>query len=188
MKFFRQKNLPATLHYQRNCEIHMDNSTSSHEWKKWLDEHASRLLLFARQQARYPGDAEDLLQEAMVETWDRINRKGLPPLSLVYATIRRRAIDRARSDDRRRRREKASAETNELWFDTSLADTETGKRLEAEIKTLPAIYAEAVTLKIWGELTFDEIAAALDIPANTAASRYRYGLETLRANLKDVIT
>jgi len=37
-----------------------------------------------------------------------------------------------------------------------------------------------VTLKIWGELTFAEIAEALEIPANTAASRYRYGLAELR--------
>jgi RNA polymerase sigma-70 factor (ECF subfamily) len=41
-----------------------------------------------------------------------------------------------------------------------------------------------VTLKIWGELTFEEIAQVLEVPANTAASRYRYGLEALRKTLK----
>jgi RNA polymerase sigma-70 factor (ECF subfamily) len=41
-----------------------------------------------------------------------------------------------------------------------------------------------VTLKVWGELTFAEIAIALEIPANTAASRYRYGLEELRKHTK----
>ena len=41
-------------------------------------------------------------------------------------------------------------------------------------------YREVVTLKVWGELTFGEIAEALEIPANTAASRYRYGLAELR--------
>ncbi len=41
-------------------------------------------------------------------------------------------------------------------------------------------------LKIWGGLTFDEIAEALDIPANTAASRYRYGLAELRKLTKEV--
>ena len=33
-------------------------------------------------------------------------------------------------------------------------------------------------------LTFDAIATALDIPQNTAASRYRYGLDKLRALLR----
>ncbi|MBU4198680.1 MAG: RNA polymerase sigma factor [Verrucomicrobia bacterium] len=165
----------------------MENSTSSHEWRKWLDEYASRLLLFARQQSRNAADAEDLLQEAMVEVWNRVNHHELPPLALVYTTIRRRAIDQARREDRRRKREEASAGTDGLWFDTGLMDNETCKLVETGMKALPEIYGEVVTLKIWGELTFDEIAGVLDIPANTAASRYRYGLEALRKNLKDVI-
>jgi len=37
-----------------------------------------------------------------------------------------------------------------------------------------------VTLKIWGELTFDEIARTLDESLNTVASRYRYALEKLK--------
>jgi RNA polymerase sigma-70 factor (ECF subfamily) len=32
-------------------------------------------------------------------------------------------------------------------------------------------------MKIWGELTFAQIAAALDVPQDTAASRFRYALE-----------
>ena len=35
-------------------------------------------------------------------------------------------------------------------------------------------------LKIWSELTFAQIAETLDIPLNTAASRYRCRLESLR--------
>ena len=40
-------------------------------------------------------------------------------------------------------------------------------------------------LKIWSGLTFQEIAGTLGIPANTAASRYRYALERLRASMKE---
>lgn len=32
-------------------------------------------------------------------------------------------------------------------------------------------------LKLWENLTFEQIAETLDIPSNTAASRYRYGLD-----------
>ena len=35
-------------------------------------------------------------------------------------------------------------------------------------------------MKIWNELTFAEIAEALGISQNTAASRYRYGLAALK--------
>ena len=158
----------------------MHKSPSSHEWQQWLDEHASRLLLFARQQCRHAADAEDLLQEALVESWDR-TKQGLPEVPLVYATIRRRAIDRARSDDRRRQREEASAPADEEWFD----DTgELREVVEVGMRGLPEIYREVVTLKVWGELTFEEIAGVLEIPANTAASRYRYGIEALRKTFK----
>ena len=39
---------------------------------------------------------------------------------------------------------------------------------------------EVVVLKIWGQLTFEEAAAVIGISPNTAASRYRYGLEKLK--------
>jgi len=52
---------------------------------------------------------------------------------------------------------------------------------------LPAPQREVITLKVWGGLTFAEIAATLDIPPNTAASRYRYGLEELRRLTKEVL-
>ena len=42
---------------------------------------------------------------------------------------------------------------------------------------------EVIALKIEGELTFAQIAEALDISINTAASRYRYALEKLRVVL-----
>ncbi len=48
---------------------------------------------------------------------------------------------------------------------------------------LPAEQAEMIVLKIWHELTFAEIGRILDISPNTAASRYRYGLEKLRTIL-----
>jgi len=41
-----------------------------------------------------------------------------------------------------------------------------------------------VHLKLWEYLTFEHIAELLDIPPNTAASRYRYGLDKLRERLR----
>lgn len=41
-----------------------------------------------------------------------------------------------------------------------------------------------VHLKLWEGLTFEQIAASLDLPPNTAASRYRYALDKLRDHLR----
>jgi len=40
-------------------------------------------------------------------------------------------------------------------------------------------------MKVWAKLTFPQIAAALQIPLDTAASRYRYALAKLREQLAE---
>jgi RNA polymerase sigma-70 factor (ECF subfamily) len=55
--------------------------------------------------------------------------------------------------------------------------------LAAAVAALPAAQREVVALKIDGGLTFAEIATVIGTSANTAASRYRYALEKLRACL-----
>jgi RNA polymerase sigma-70 factor (ECF subfamily) len=105
-------------------------------------------------------------------------------LALVFATIRRRAVDLGRSRQRRENREAAvHAETPQCWFDSGIEDKERNVLIQEAMRKLSDTYREVVTLKTWGGLTFAEIAEALEIPANTAASRYRYGLEELRKQL-----
>jgi len=69
--------------------------------------------------------------------------------------------------------------------DNSQAANEQREELEASLRTLPENQREVVVLKVDGELTFEQIGAALGISANTAASRYRYALERLRTSLSD---
>ena len=69
------------------------------------------------------------------------------------------------------------------WFESPMAEAERVQTVQSVLVGLPAEQQEVVTLKIWGELTFAEIAEVLGIPANTAASRYRLALETLRRRL-----
>jgi RNA polymerase sigma-70 factor (ECF subfamily) len=170
------------------------NGGSKHElpadsdWTQWVERHASALLLFARQQAGCEADAQDLVQEAVVEFWRKRVAGAPPPLGLVYATIRHRAIDLARRDHRRAGREmSAHLENPQCWFDCGADERERHLLIHKAMSQLPAIYREVVTLKVWGGLTFAEIAETLEIPANTAASRYRYGLIELRKLTKEVL-
>ena len=162
-------------------------SDNSLNWNDWLGKHGPQLLLFARSQTRCEADAEDLLQEAVVESSGK--SEGNPPdLPLVYATLRRRAIDLARKTDCRTAREEVTTERSEdCWFDDTIEQKETAWLIDRAIKNMPEKFREVVMLKIWSELTFAQIAQTLDIPLNTAASRYRYGLEILKrdANLKE---
>jgi len=49
---------------------------------------------------------------------------------------------------------------------------------------LPAEQLDAVYLKIYDGLTFKEIGSVCGVSVNTAASRYRYGIEKLREAVK----
>ena len=155
--------------------------SDSSEWARWLEQYAPGLLLFARQQARSEADAQDLVQDALVECWQRAGAGGPPPPAMVFAAIRRRAVDLARREDRRGRREAAAhVAAPQCWFDSAVEDRERNQVIQQAMERLPELNREAVTLKIWGGLTFAEIAEVTGIPPNTAASRYRYGLEELR--------
>ena len=166
----------------------MDESSAQAEWRRWLDDHTSRFLLFARQKARSEADAQDLVQEAVLEAAARCGNGLPPPLPAVYATIHRRAIDWARAEDRRLGRElAANDDASQAWFDNTIEQRERANLVQNAMSRLPDIYREVVTLKIWAGLTFAEIANALGIPVNTAASRYRYGLEELRKLTREVV-
>ena len=151
-------------------------------WKSWFDRHGAKLLLFARQQSRRPDEAEDLLQEAFVRIWRLYGHTGEVAPGLVYRAIRRLAIDWARSIDRRVARENRVASESPLSFsfDRTLEQDERKQALLRALDRLPNAQKEVLTLKIWGELTFDEIARTLDESLNTVASRYRYALKKLK--------
>jgi RNA polymerase sigma-70 factor, ECF subfamily len=165
-------------------------------WREWLEVHGPKMLLFARQQTRSLEDAKDIFQDALVKLVEKVRsgefvggEEAWQPY--LYTTIRRLAIDLSRRDDRRKRREDnvtADAETEQYeafhpWFESESSDDETRAQLERGLKELPEKFAEVITLKIWGERTFAEIGETLGISQNTAASRYRYGLEALKRSL-----
>ncbi len=56
---------------------------------------------------------------------------------------------------------------------------ESSLHVEQALQKLPEEQREAVVLKIWGDLSFDEIARLQQVPLQTAAARYRYGLQRL---------
>ena len=158
----------------------MSSPHSQADWNAWLAENAGRFLLFARQQTRCGQDAEDVLQDSLVETWRRAG--GRPEAALVFATIRRRAIDLGRRTSRRSHREQMSAD-EESHFVLPPEEEDRALHLEKALKRLPANQREVLTLKFWGGLTFAEVATTLEIPQGTAASRYRLALDTLRQSL-----
>jgi RNA polymerase sigma-70 factor (ECF subfamily) len=177
MALFRQNDPNSTR---------MEDTPNHDTWKEWFQLHGPKLLLCARQWTRSLADAEDVVQEAFVRFWR--HQRALPgdPVALLVTSVRRAAFDRARRDLRRTAREERVAEGEEnhpALFATSLENDDRRAAIESALQRLPAEQREVLVLKIWSELTFEEIATQLDIPPNTAASRYRYALAALRKEL-----
>jgi RNA polymerase sigma-70 factor (ECF subfamily) len=156
-------------------------------WKLWLEAHGPKLLLCARQWTRSLADAEDVVQEAFVRYWRHQRHLPGDPQALLVTSIRRAALDHARRNARRAAREEKSdggLEDRDGAFEPAPGeDADRRRELEGALQRLPTGQREVLVLKIWNELTFEQIGETLEIPANTAASRYRYALAALRKEL-----
>ncbi len=185
-----------TLTSPQNVNPAPANAPRPSRFRPWLEEHGSKLLLFARQQTRSIADAEDILQNALVKLARKVEEGTFVGdqqawLAFIYTQIRREAIDLGRKDDRRRKREELVVEDKKTLgsdidlphFENNENMDETRRILEVGLKGLPKKFSEVIHMKLWGERTFAEIGEALDISLNTAASRYRYGIEALRKQL-----
>ena len=163
----------------------MEDEHAHESWRDWFELHGPRLLLCARQWTRSLADAEDVVQDAFVRFWRNQRGLGGEPVALVLTSIRRAACDLARKESRRAaREERAEADGERESLFEPLAEGDDRRRaIEAALARLPAEQREVLVLKIWGELTFAQIAQQLGIPLNTAASRYRYALGALRQEL-----
>jgi RNA polymerase sigma-70 factor (ECF subfamily) len=158
------------------------------ELRRLYDEHAQPLYAFLLNFTRDESDTRDVLQEIFVklachpDLLDGIRDERAFLLRLAHNAaidlIRRRVT-------RQRNTENLGAEIISPFAPATDPDEQTFRdELAGALVDLPADQRAVVHLKLWGRLTFEEIAAALEIPLNTAASRYRYGLDKLRARLR----
>ena len=154
-------------------------------WRTCYAQLAPKLLLFARQWVPSVADAEDVVQTAFVKFWRHQPTAGPEHYPLLYSAVRSTALDLLRADSRRGRREQVVAIHPEApFFDLAIEHRENSELIHTALQNLPESQREVLVLRIWGELTFAEIATALGGSINTVASRYRYALDALRRILK----
>lgn len=165
------------------------------DWAAWLEDNGPRLLLYARQQTRREADAEDVLQEALVQLVRAVESgsfEGGPEgwRAYVFTAIRHLATDRGRREEVRnayvaREQEHLSEGEEECpWLTSAADDAYLKQRVEKLLRSLPPEFAEVLVLKIWGEHTFQEIADMTHTKLATITSRYRYALQQLRKELE----
>ncbi len=120
-------------------------------------------------------DAEDALHNVfLMLTQGRANR-ARDLKAYLYTAARREALQMLR-----RRKRETSIENPDI--DSRPAQTDQIDWQEM-LGALPPDQREVIALKVYEQMTFDEIARIVVASPNTVASRYRYGIAQLRAAL-----
>jgi len=139
-----------------------------------------RLLLFARQ---WTDSADDAVQEAFLNLY-RLRTKPDDVVAWLFKATRNAAVSGRRSGTRRKQRENAVALAAPNWFeptDENRLDVET---VTEKLRELSPELREVVVARLWGELTFEQIAAATETSTAMAYRRYKEAIAVLRRCLK----
>jgi RNA polymerase sigma-70 factor (ECF subfamily) len=145
-----------------------------------VDEHAAALVLYAQQWCEAP---EDIVQEALLTLVRQAEAPG-NPVGWLYRVVRNAAISASRSAARRQRREAAVAQRREPWFHASPDDRLDASAATEALKQLPIAQRETIVARLWGGLSFDEIAQLTGSSTSTVHRWYQQGLATLRERLE----
>jgi len=140
---------------------------------------ASELILYGRALGLTHSEAEDVLQETFLAMMSRPEAPTKPE-HYCLRSFRNRALNYRRGLWRRLTREWESLR----WFERKPDEAASEREAMRALSDLPREQREVIVLKIWHEHTFEEIGELLSLSPNTAAGRYRYGLQRLRARLK----
>jgi RNA polymerase sigma factor (sigma-70 family) len=154
---------------------------------------AARLIAGLTRIVRDVGLAEDLAQDALVAALEQWPESGVPdrPGAWLMATAKHRAIDRLRRNERLDRKHEQLGRELELQQEVAMADPGTASGDVGDdllrlifISCHPMLSTEArvaLTLRLLGGLTTDEIARAFLVPEATIAQRIVRAKRTLTA-------
>jgi RNA polymerase sigma-70 factor (ECF subfamily) len=152
------------------------------------DEHAQALFGFLLNLTRDESDTRDLLQDVFVRIARQpdLLRRARNPRAYLLHLAHNAAIDLIRRRAARvKYQDQAAGELSSAFAATGNPDEQSFRSALSEaVGDLPPEQRAVVHLKLWEGMTFDAIAGVLGISLNTAASRYRYGLDKLRERLR----
>jgi len=158
------------------------------ELEEVYDLHAQALFAYLLNLTRDEQDTRDALQELFIKLARQpdLLTQARDPRAFLIRLAHNAAIDLMRRRDARTRSHARFGAELISQFTPSADPDEQAFRLELAnaLGDLSCEQRAVVHLSLLEGLTFEQIAEILEIPVNTGASRYRYGLDKLRSLLR----
>ncbi len=159
------------------------NTISPSDLARLLKERGPALVLYARQWSRTP---EDVVQEAFLRLMDQ-TEPPRNPVAWLYRVVRNEAFNAARAAARRKRHESAAAEDHDSsWFAYSIEQPFDAQEATEALEHLAHAQRETLVARLWGGLSFEEVAELTDTSISTAYRRYQSGIQALRERLQSL--
>ena len=144
-----------------------------------LDRHADALTLYARQWCDMP---EDVVQESFLKLASQ-RRSPVDPTAWLFKVVRHAAINAGVAAKRRRRHEAATAVKPSAWFEDGHRDAIDPETATDALQALPIEEREVIVARLWGGLTFEQVAALAGCSVSGAHRLYHSSLTVLRERL-----
>lgn len=169
------------------AEVHVPGDASQQgRWGRFYVEHRRALIAYAAALTGSVDEGMDLIQDVLTRLIAQ-NADPAIPRAFVFRCLRNRAADHARFRQRQGPEPSAAA----LAFLASPPPTardaaeESAEKLREALAQLDERRREVIVLRVYGELTFDELATVLGSPIGTVASHYARGIDELRRRLEE---
>jgi len=165
---------------------------------EFYSRHGSRLKSVIGNVVHEEGDADDVLQDILLQIWreaDHYSPKAGKLLGWVVTLARRRAIDRLRRKQaycRAKERFQAHLDEQGGFSPVSHASDDDTSRsdlrhfLHRRLRGLPHYQREAIELAFFTGMSHREIAAVTRAPLGTVKTRLELGLQKLTQSLKPI--
>src|SRR6266404_46169 len=163
---------------------------------EFFSRHGNRIKSVIGSVVHEEGDADDVLQEILIQVWresGRYSPKAGKLLGWVVTLARRRAIDRLRRKQAYcRAKERYQAHLNEQpavapethSFGDDISRSDLRHFLYRRLNVLPRYQREALELAFFAGMSHREIAAVTRAPLGTVKTRLELGLQKLTQSLR----
>lgn len=98
------------------------------------------------------------------------------PAAWLFTTVRRKAQNIARGERRIASRQRAANELRESWFEPDHDRRFVAEEIEQSLEALPELERQIIVARVWGELSFAQIADALQLSSSAVHRRYKQAL------------